>query len=148
MATTALSNRAKLYDPVRRRWVASTPEEQVRQALLSLLLESGIPPHHLLVEVALERLPCRSAISCAALRRCDLLCARFCDGVFTPYLLVECKAHSASEKDLDQLLAYQSAIQSRWLALATPQALWVYDTQSAADQGWSNQLPSFSHWVD
>ncbi|MBX3101311.1 MAG: type I restriction enzyme HsdR N-terminal domain-containing protein [Bacteroidetes bacterium] len=43
-----------LWDPVRRKWVAATPEEEVRQRLIAWLLSAGVSPAHMAVERALN----------------------------------------------------------------------------------------------
>ena len=50
--TRADGGRTLVHDPVRRRWVALTPEEGVRQRLLADLLALGYPPGLLAVERA------------------------------------------------------------------------------------------------
>lgn len=42
--------RETLYDPIRRRAVAATPEEQVRQRFIQRLLERGYPPSAIQIE--------------------------------------------------------------------------------------------------
>lgn len=39
----------KYYDPLRRKWVAATPEERVRQWFIGLLSDKGMVPSHLMM---------------------------------------------------------------------------------------------------
>lgn len=74
-----------LLDPVRRKRVAWTPEEEVRQGLLQYLLGPiGIPPHSLRVELSL------SALDPAVKDRVDVMAFHR----EKPVLLCECKAPS------------------------------------------------------
>ncbi|MCF0221566.1 MAG: type I restriction enzyme HsdR N-terminal domain-containing protein [Fibrobacter sp.] len=78
-----------LYDPIRKKDVPATPEEQVRQATVRYLLEQVKVPEHLIaVEFAL------SAIDPRNVDRVDILVHNFRGGasIDKPWLLVECKA--------------------------------------------------------
>ncbi len=45
----------KYYDPLRRKWVAATPEEKVRQWFISVLAESaGVPAWMMMSEVPMK----------------------------------------------------------------------------------------------
>ncbi len=47
--------RARIYDPVRKRYVEATPEEQVRQFVIRFLYrECGIPLGHISVEASMQ----------------------------------------------------------------------------------------------
>ncbi len=148
VATVSFNPNNRIFDPIRRRWVKATPEEQVRQDLIQRLLMQGVPAHHILVEVALNRLPMGTVPSCRAQRRVDLLVAHFFRGKFLPLLLAECKAHPPKDAALGQLLAYQSALRSRWLVIASPGQLWVVDTEQTPDTPsaslWTHELPNLS----
>lgn len=77
-----LDNAKKIWDPVRRRWVAMQPEEFVRQLTLAfLILKKGYPSGQIAVEKTLR--------GHHLTKRCDIL-------VYSregfPFLLVECKA--------------------------------------------------------
>jgi len=76
------------YDPVRKKQIAATPEESVRQALIHWLhKECGVPLHLMETEFALARLQKGNR------GRVDVLVHGFRDGmdVRTPWLLAECK---------------------------------------------------------
>ena len=83
----------------RRRWVAATPEEQVRQYSLYVLRQMGYSPAHIAVERAFYYLSRR--------KRLDVL---VCDVKMRPFLLLECKRSDAplSDADLTQLLSYNA----------------------------------------
>lgn len=72
----------RIFDPIRKKHVALTPEELVRQGFIHFLMEEkGFPSGLLMVEHALKV----NGLS----RRCDIVA---CDRSGSPLLLVECKA--------------------------------------------------------
>ncbi|MBS1942182.1 MAG: type I restriction enzyme HsdR N-terminal domain-containing protein [Bacteroidetes bacterium] len=86
----------RIFDPVRRSWVALTPEEWVRQHVLNFLVNDlGCPPSLIAVEKQMElnRL----------VKRTDIV-VHGTDGM--PLLLVECKAPHVK---LDQAVFEQAA---------------------------------------
>ncbi len=76
-----MSSGQQVFDPVRKRWVALTPEEAVRQQTIGLLHERyGYP---------LELMQVEGTIDVGGLaRRCDIVVY---DTTGTPYMIVECK---------------------------------------------------------
>ncbi|MDR2938680.1 MAG: type I restriction enzyme HsdR N-terminal domain-containing protein, partial [Prevotellaceae bacterium] len=72
----------KIFDAVRKKYVALTPEELVRQGFINFLVaDRGFPQALLMVEYALKV----NGLS----RRCDVVA---CNRAGAPLLLVECKA--------------------------------------------------------
>lgn len=100
--------RRQVLDPVRRRWVALTPEEGVRQRLLADLLAAGYPAGLVAVEKRLVYLgrPWRTDV--VAYGR---------DGAAR--LLAECKAPGValSQETLDQLARYNAVVGAPVLVL-------------------------------
>jgi hypothetical protein len=99
----------EIFDSFRKKWVALTPEEWVRQTLLGYLVQTmGYPP----ALVSVER-----GIQVGELKR------RFDAVVFgrdgKPWMLIECKAPGESIENaaVGQLLAYQSVVGSKYLLL-------------------------------
>jgi hypothetical protein len=92
----------EIFDLVRRKWVALTPEEWVRQNWLAYFINILHYPASL---IAVER-----ELQVGERRR------RFDVVVFsrqgTPWLLLECKAHGepVSDKTVQQMLSYQSML--------------------------------------
>lgn len=77
------------FDPIRQKCVAATPEECIRQQVISFLLEIVCVPSHLMeVEFSL------SQIKKTSKDRVDILVHDFRRGgtIAKPWLLVECKA--------------------------------------------------------
>lgn len=98
-----------VLDPLRRRYVALTPEEKVRQKALYMLVEHlHVPAGLLAVEYSIKV----NGLD----KRCD---AVVFDPDGTPLMIVECKAQSVkiTGKTLDQAVRYYSTLQPRFLLL-------------------------------
>lgn len=97
-----------IFDEVRRKFVALTPEEWVRQHFLHFLLASGYPRGLFSVESGLKynRLQ----------KRTDLLCY---DRQALPYLLIECKAPDIEldTQTFEQIAVYNKVIGAPHLCL-------------------------------
>lgn len=100
---------SQLFDPVRKKWVARTPEEWVRQHFLQLLIrEYNYPPSLLAVE---------KAIKLGSLtKRFDILVY---DRSHHPWMMIECKSSDVMLSDavLDQLLRYNMSIPVSFLLI-------------------------------
>lgn len=102
--------RPQVYDPQRRRWVALTPEEWVRQHFVAMLInEKGYYAGSIANEVGI-RLNSTS-------RRCDTV-------VFNnrkePYIIVEYKAPSVeiTQEVFDQITRYNMALNAPLLIVS------------------------------
>lgn len=145
-SSPALSPRDSLRCRLRRRHVAATPEELIRQRLLYLMVEEkGYPPSLLAVEVSLyhllggdkKKLP---------FRRIDIVCyTPAADGGLKPLLLVECKALIVSEGTLRQAASYNYYLAAPFLTLASGTTLYTgsYDA-SLHRYHFSPGLPNYS----
>jgi hypothetical protein len=90
------NEKKQVYDPLRRRYVALTPEEEVRQNTLYQLINSlKVPQSLIAVEYSLKMNGLQ--------KRCDIV-------IFSnegkPVMIVECKAESVS---IDQSVLEQAA---------------------------------------
>ncbi len=96
-----------LWDPVRRQWVHSTPEELVRQLLILHLSEVG---GFRLTHMQVERVIKVNGMT----RRFDLLLN---DADLQPFLLVECKSPTTQvdQNVFEQIAHYNSALQVPYL---------------------------------
>jgi hypothetical protein len=94
-----------VFDPLRRRWVALTPEEEVRQKMLYLLVE------HLQVPAGLVAVEYSLKVN-GLDKRADAVVFST-DGA--PLMILECKAPSVelTPSVLDQALRYYSAMSYR-----------------------------------
>ena len=100
--------RREVLDPVRKRWVALTPEEGVRQWVIGLLHDRyGYP---------LELMQVEGAITLNGMtRRCDIVVYQ--DG--RPWMIVECKKSEIplSQKVCDQACRYNTVLRVPYLVL-------------------------------
>ena len=98
-----------VFDPLRKRHILLTPEEEVRQKVLYLLVE------HLHVPAGLVAVEYSVKVN-GLDKRCDAV-------VFgldsRPLMIVECKATTVklTAKTLDQAVRYYSALQPKFLLL-------------------------------
>ena len=100
----------EVYDPLRRRFVALTPEEYVRQHFASWLTEGlGYPASHVANEVSLKLNGTR--------RRCDTL---IYDRHGEPLMIVEYKAPTVAidQNVFDQIVRYNMVLHARFLTVS------------------------------
>lgn len=113
-----------LYDPIRKRWVAKTPEESIRQSLIvRLVAELGYSPSLLAVEKELYQLPHLHLMAKKEMpkRRVDLIA--FAQNIHPghalfPLLMIECKAVDLTPAFAQQVIGYNAFVQAPFLALA------------------------------
>lgn len=99
-----------IFDSLRRRYVALTPEEWVRQHFVRYLIDNkGFPSALMANEVSL--------IQNGIQRRCDTLVA---DATGAPLLIVEYKAPNVeiSQAVFDQIVRYNMVLRARYLVVS------------------------------
>ena len=132
--TEGREGRPQVFDPLRRRFVAFTPEEEVRQKVLYLLVE------HLQVPAGLVAVEYSLKVN-GLDKRADAVVFGT-DG--SPLMIVECKAASVTvtQAVLDQALRYHSALNPRFLLLSNGVVTYCFKAES---QGLMplNHLPDF-----
>lgn len=102
--------RAKVFDPQRRRWVALTPEEWVRQHFVAMLITTkGYFAGSIANEVSIT-------LNETA-RRCDTVVY---DRTKSPLMIVEYKAPSVeiTQEVFDQIVRYNMALHARYLVVS------------------------------
>ena len=107
--TETREDKTYVFDPLRKRMVLLTPEEEVRQKVLYLLVEHlHVPPGLVAVEYSVKV----NGLD----KRCDAVVFG-ADG--HPLMIVECKAPTVkiTAKTLDQAVRYHAALQPRFLLL-------------------------------
>ena len=102
----SIKGKDQIFDPCRKKWVALTPEEWVRQHLLQYLIQVCRYPAEL---IAIEK-----TIQLGALNK------RFDIVVYqeqSPWMILECKEANTplSEKTIEQLLQYQQVLEATYL---------------------------------
>lgn len=103
------ADKPEIFDPVRKKWVAMTPEEKVRQIFILYLLNiKGFPLSHLSVEHAVT--------VNGMTQRYDLVAF---DNNLKPYLVVECKAPQVklTQKVVEQAGRYNSILRAPLLCV-------------------------------
>lgn len=100
---------AFVFDPIRRKEVALTPEELLRQlVLLYLLEEKKYPAQRIRSELGIQV----NGLS----RRCDLV---IFDAALKPWLLVECKSPKVilNQKTFEQAARYNLSLRAPYLTV-------------------------------
>ena len=122
--TRTQEGKTQVFDPLRRRYCALTPEEEVRQKVLYLLVEHlGVPQGLLAVAYSIKV----NGLD----KRCDAV-------VFgregEPLMIVECKAASVqlTQKTLDQAVRYYSALHPRFLMLYNGENCYCFKTENGS----------------
>ena len=124
-----------VFDPLRKRMVLLTPEEEVRQKILYLLVE------HLKVPAGLMAVEYSMKVN-GLDKRADAV-------VFgtegSPLMVVECKASSVeiTQAVLDQALRYHSALRPRYLLLSNGTVTYCFKTEGQTLQS-LDHLPDFT----
>ena len=116
---------AQVFDPVRRRWVALTPEEWVRQHFINFLVNDRGCPRALL---AVERTLRLHGLT----RRADIVVH---DQAGSPVALVECKAPDVrlTQAVFDQAARYNRAFRVRWLLVTNGRAHYCCEVDHAGN---------------
>lgn len=104
---------------IRNESVAATPEEFVRQRVLSLMLQLGYPKGLIAVEQSLHRLPHLQSTK-VPLRRADILCF---GNNHSPLMLVECKAAKLTEAVFRQVAGYNHYVRANFIAIANSEEI-------------------------
>lgn len=112
-----VAGRREVFDPVRRRWVALTPEEWVRQQVICYL--------HNQRDYPLELMQVEGQISVNGLvRRCDVVVY---DRTVRPVMIVECKQPDVaiSQRVADQACRYNMTLKVPYIFLTNGRQHWV-----------------------
>ena len=108
----------KYFDPLRRRWVAATPEERVRQWFIGILSETGLVPAHLMMSEVPMKYGQKSW-------RADIVVYSN-DG--SPLAVVECKRPDVAISDTvaEQALRYSAVQNVRYIFLTNGKETYIY----------------------
>ncbi|MFT4554516.1 MAG: hypothetical protein ACI9S8_003168 [Chlamydiales bacterium] len=150
MARDLKSEPRKVFDVIRKEWVAATPEEIIRQKLIHHMIEElGYPQHFIAVEKALRELPHLQLYGTQVPdRRVDLIC--FAKDITSkhplyPLIVVECKAVNITKKVLSQVEGYNHFLKACFVAVANGEEMrtgW-YDATLGKYQ-YVDMLPKFN----
>ena len=107
--TKLVNSKEYLFDELRKKWILSTPEEEIRQQFWKYLhFEKKYPVSLMAIE--------KTIIINGLNKRFDLL---IYDRNGNPNIIVECKSRNViiNESTLDQILSYQYKIGAKYLIL-------------------------------
>ena len=131
----------QVFDPIRKLWVAATPEEIVRQTwILRMIEQSQFPRSLLAVEKQLSSLPYLEGE--VPDRRIDLLSFMKVEDDFKPLLLMECKASALTQEALSQVIAYNHYVKAPYVAIVNLEEIMLYSKGKI----WTF-LPSFKELI-
>ena len=136
VAIRTVDGRREVFDIVRRRYVALTPEEWVRQQVIHYLHER--------LHYPLELMQVEAAISLNGLtRRCDIVVY---NRAVKPVMIVECKQPEVNitQRVADQACRYNLTLQVPLLYLTNGRQHWV--GRVLADEQRMEALSSLPTW--
>ena len=128
----------KLFDPLRRKEVAATPEERVRQWFIGLLLESaGVPRHLMMSEAPLQ--------FGAKKWRADILVY---DRSGAPLAVVECKRPGVdlSKAVAAQAMRYNMVLDVWWLMLTNGSKTLIFKREGSEFKA-SDTFPQYQEML-
>lgn len=131
-----VSGKIMIFDVVRKKFVALTPEEWVRQNFVQYLIhEKKFPPIRMAMETGLMLNKMQ--------KRSDIIIHRHDGSVL---MLVECKATSIipNEEIMQQALRYNSTLKAAYIVLTT--GLWHHCSKVDFENGTLNvmdEVPAF-----
>lgn len=134
----------EIFDVIRQRWVAATPEEIVRQKWIQHMIgDLQFPRELLAVEKELKILPhLLDSRHDLPTRRIDLLCFMNAHNAIKPLLLMECKADALSQSAMDQAIAYNDSVKAPYVAIVNGSNI-RFRYQLFSNQQEISRLPSF-----
>ena len=133
--TAVREGRTLVFDPLRKRYCTLTPEEEVRQKVLYLLVEHlGVPAGLIAVEYSVKV----NGLD----KRCDAVVFGK-DG--SPLMIVECKAATVklTQSTLEQAVRYHSALRPRFLLLTNGKVTYCYQVEGQSLRP-LDHLPDFA----
>lgn len=122
------------WDPLRKKMVAATPEERVRQWFIGVLRDTiGVPEHLMMSEAALS-------FGQKKYRADILIWSRDA----RPLAVVECKRPEVelSPSVLEQAMRYNAALGVKWLMVTNGTKTYLYKNEGGSFQP-QKSLPSY-----
>lgn len=140
------SGRECYLDPVRKKLIYITPEETVRQRMISYLIDVvKVPKEAIFVEEPLSHYHIESK------RRADIVVHGMKDEVMYPLLIVECKSPDVylDEKAHEQVFDYCDALGADYAVVCNGYEIYCYkysETKTAYEE--LNKMPSYLEILD
>jgi hypothetical protein len=144
----------RIYCLIRQEWIASTPEEQVRQGLLHAMVQTlGYPASGIALEKSLKQMP-HLALSPLKLpsRRADIVF--FGKDIHPkhslyPLLLVECKAVKLNDKVFNQALGYNHYLGAYFITIANQHSIkTAWFDKPRGEYQFIHSLPSYEQLMN
>ncbi len=126
--------KTSVFDAIRKKWVALTPEEHVRQYMIGHLVSLQYPAALMAVEKAIK---------------VGDMTKRFDIVIYSrdhkPWMLVECKAPEVdiTEHTLHQLLNYQRTIQCPYWMLTNGRSTFCANATDVNAIRWIDSIPQY-----
>ena len=123
-----------VWDPLRRKEVALTPEERVRQWFITVLRdELGVPPYEMMSEATLSY--------GGKAWRADIVVYR---RNMSPAMVVECKRPDVelTREVLEQALRYNLVLDVNWIVITNGRKTFIFARESDAFVP-MNRLPNY-----
>lgn len=122
-----------IFDNIRKKYVLLTPEEWVRQHILSHLIQEKKYPQSVIAVEKAVKVGNRS-------KRFDILIYKQAK----PWMLIECKSPQVKlgKQVLSQILSYHSTFQAHYLIITNGNELMCYNTHY---NNWQNQIPDYEY---
>lgn len=118
-------NSTEVFDVIRKQWVILTPEELVRQHFIHYLMnEKSFPKETIIVEKEINVFNVKKRFNVAVINKFQEI-----------LLLAEIKAPTVKldQKVIDQILTYNTSLQSRYLVITNGLEQWVFEK---VDEKW------------
>lgn len=130
------TGRIDVYDRLRAKYVALTPEEWVRQHFVNMLIEHlGYPPSLMANEVGIEHNSVK--------RRCDTVVY---DRYAMPVAIIEYKAITVdiTPKVFDQIVRYNMALGVKWLMVSNGDSSYCCKVEADGSYRFVKDIPPYS----
>lgn len=128
-----------MFDSLRKKWVAYTPEEHVRQTFIRfLVVDRGVPEELIAVEQKFKG-------ALGKEYRADIVVY---DRNGAPQLLVECKAADVriTRDTVLQATRYNHIVKAGYIALVNGHQNFLFRTKDLTNYAAVNPFPPYSEW--
>ncbi len=123
-----------IYDITRRKYVALTPEEKVRQQIIYLLIKKGYPVNLIKTEQPIKVYGKPKRMDIVVYNKKGL-----------PFMIAECKAPSIklTNKVLEQIAKYNLPQQAKYLLITNGKELYIMQRNETGNYIPHPQIPNY-----
>ena len=138
-----MNGRDVIWDPLRRKEVALTPEERVRQWCIGILMQQCKVPSHMMMSEAGFKLGDKQF-------RADIIVY---DRKAQPVMVVECKRPQVklTQEVLDQAIRYNMVLNVRYMLITNGNSTYICrrnDTDGKVGYRFVDTLPTYNEMID